>query len=208
MFFNLKRYLLYAAALVIGLVAGTPAQAQGLRYYSNPNPAYRDRNGYIYRDPRGRYDANFYDGRYTARRPVYDDAYAAGRTNTIVTQTPMGPVRSSSTIDPRTGEQVSTTYWRDPRTGQVTTSRRVVDPRTGEDRASTRTVDPYTGAVQRSRVAEDRRTGQYAERTSGVDPWTGRPYRSRSSYDPYFGETHEHEDPYFGGSRVVIPYRP
>ncbi len=148
-----------------------------------------------------------YDGRYTTRRPVYDDAYRDGGTRSIVTQTPMGPVHSSKTIDPRTGEEVSTTYWRDPRTGQVTTSRRVVDPRTGQDRASTRTVDPYSGSVQRSHVDENRYTGRYSERTSGRDPWSGVPYRSRSTYDRY-GESHVHEDPYYGGSAVTIPYGP
>ena len=81
---------------------------------------------------RGYYDSyGRYTGRYTTRRPVYDNYYNNGRTTSIVTQTPQGPVRSSSTVDSRTGEEITTTYWRDPATGQVTTSRRVVDPRTG-----------------------------------------------------------------------------
>jgi hypothetical protein len=188
---HLSKYLIGALATVVGLTISDPVQAQRVRY--------RDSD---------RYYSDRYDGRYTARRPVYDDAYRDGRTRSIVTNTPMGPVQSSKTIDPRTGEEVSTTYWRDPRTGQVTTSRRVVDPRTGEDRASTRTVDPYSGAVQRSRVDQDRYRGRYSEQTSGVDPWSGVPYRSRSTYDPHYGETYEHEDPYYGGSRVDIPYRP
>jgi hypothetical protein len=179
-----------ALALAMGVMAADTAEAQR---YRDSDRYYRDRDRY--------------DGRYTVRRPVYDDAYRAGRTQSIVTQTPMGPVRSSSTIDPRTGEQISTTYWRDPRSGQVTTSRRVVDPRTGADRASTRTVDPYTGAVQRSRVVDDPNSARHSVRTSGVDPWSGIPYRSRRVYDRY-GESYEHEDPYYGGSRVDIPYRP
>jgi hypothetical protein len=192
MLFQFTKYVLGAMAVVVGVISADPASAQ---------VRYRDADRY-YRD------RDRYDGRYTARRPVYDDAYRDGRTRSIVTETPMGPVQSSKTIDPRTGEEISTTYWRDPRTGQVTTSKRVVDPRTGQDRASTRTVDPYSGSVQRSRVEQDHRTGYQSERTSGVDPWSGRPYRSRSTYDPYHGETYEHEDPYFGGSRVEIPYRP
>ena len=75
------------------------------------------------------------NGRYTTRRPVYvyDDYGGDGRTTSIVTQTPQGPVRSTKTVDPRTGEEISTTYWRDPRTGQVTTSRACRGPadRTG-----------------------------------------------------------------------------
>jgi hypothetical protein len=180
---------LIAGFVAISAVAiGAQAEAQG-RYYGQ-----------------GRY-ARDYNGPYSARRPVYDD-YGAGRTKAIVTETPMGPVHSTRTVDPRTGEEVSTTYWRDPRTGQVTTSRRVVDPRTGKDRASTRTVDPYSGSVQRSRVDENRYTGQYSERTSGRDPWSGAPYRSRSTFDPAYGETYQHEDPFSGGSRVTVPYRP
>jgi hypothetical protein len=182
MFTKINKCMFGGLAIIAGLTVADVAQAQ--RYYSN-----------------GRY----YDGRYTVRRPVYDDAYNG--TQSIVTQTPMGPVRSSRTIDPRTGEEVSTTYWRDPRTGQVTTSRRVVDPRTGEDRASTRTVDPNTGSVQRSRVDQDRYSGYRSEQTSGTDPWSGMPYRSRSTYDPRYGETYEHADPYYGGSRVDVPYR-
>jgi hypothetical protein len=148
-----------------------------------------------------------YNGRYTTRRPVYDDYYRDGRTTSIVTQTPQGPVRSSRTVDPHTGQEITTTYWQDPRTGQVTTSRRVVDPRTGQDRASTRTTDPYTGSVQRSRVEQNPYTGQQSIRTSGRDPWTGLPYRSGSSRDPYYGESYYHDDPYWGGSSVTIPYR-
>jgi hypothetical protein len=182
MFTKSIKCLIGGLATIAGATLADVAQAQ--RYYSN-----------------GRY----YDGRYTARRPVYDSAY--GRTQSIVTETPMGPVRSSRTIDPNTGEEVSTTYWRDPRTGQVTTSRRVVDPRTGEDRASTRTVDPYSGAVQRSRVNQDLYGGYRSEQTSGVNPWSGMPYRSRSTYDPRYGETYQHYDPYYGGSRVEVPYR-
>ena len=45
------------------------------------------------------------------------------------------------------------------------------------------------------------------KRTSGVDPWSGVPYRSRSTFDPRYGETYQHYDPYYGGSRVEIPYR-
>jgi hypothetical protein len=194
MIIQLTKCLLGAIAVSMGVMAADTAQAQR---------SYRD-----YRDPDRYYrSGERYDGRYTARRPVYDDAYRGGRTRSIVTDTPMGPVQSSKTVDPRTGREISTTYWRDPRTGQVTTSRRVVDPRTGEDRASTRTADPYSGAVQRSRVDQDRYRGSYSERTSGVDPWSGVPYRSRSTYDPVYGETYEHEDPYYGGSRVDIPYR-
>ena len=189
MLHHISKCLLGAVAVMVGLATAEPAQAQ--RYYRDSDRYYRDSS----------------DGRYTVRRPVYDDSYRAGRTQSIVTQTPMGPVRSSSTIDPRTGQQISSTFWRDPRTGQVTTSRRVVDPRTGEDRASTRTVDPYTGSVQRSRVVDDPYQGRQSVRTSGVDPWSGLPYRSRRTYSPY-GETYQHEDPYFGGSRVEIPYRP
>lgn len=194
---HISRCLLGAVAVVVGLANVQPAQAQ----YRDVDRYYRDRD---YRD---RYYSDGSDRRYTVRRPVYDDSYRAGRTQSIVTQTPMGPVRSSSRIDPRTGQQISSTFWRDPRTGQVTTSRRVVDPRTGEDRASTRTVDPYTGAVQRSRVVEDPYDDRFSVRTSGVNPWTGIPYRSRRAYSPY-GEVYQHEDPYFGGSRVEIPYRP
>ena len=188
---HFTKCLLGAVALAMGVMAADTAQAQ--RYYRESDRYYRD--------------SDRYDRRYTARRPVYDDAYRDGRTRSAVTHTPLGPVQSSKTIDPRTGREISTTYWRDPRTGQVTTSRRVVDPRTGEDQASTRTVDPYSGAVQRSRVDQDRYRGYYSERTSGVDPWSGVPYRSRSTYDPVYGETYEHEDPYFGGSRVEVPYR-
>jgi hypothetical protein len=189
MFTTISKFVLGSLAMVVGLAVASDAYAQRVRYYNNDGRYYRDR----------------YEGeRYYARRPSYD----YGRTKSIVTETPMGPVQSSKTIDPRTGEEISTTYWRDPRTGQVTTSRRVVDPRTGEDRASTRTTDPYTGSVQRSRVRQNPYSGQYSESTSGVDPWSGIPYRSRSTHDPYYGETYEHEDPYYGGSRVTVPYRP
>jgi hypothetical protein len=183
MFTRFSKWLLGTLTAVAALAFAADVQAQRVRYYN-------DR----------------YDSRYSTRRPSYD--YGYGRTNSIVTQTPMGPVTSSKTIDPVTGEEISTTYWRDPRTGQVTTSRRVVDPRTGQERASTKTTDPYTGSVQRSRVDQDRSTGQSSVSTSGVDPWSGVPYRSRSAYDPYYGETYEHEDPYYGGSRVTVPYRP
>jgi hypothetical protein len=204
MLYQLSKYLVGAGALVIGLSAVDSAHAQRTRsdrevYRYDRDRAYGERD----RDYR---DRDRYEGRYTVRRPAYDDTYRAGRTQSIVTHTPMGPVQSSSRIDPRTGEQVSTTYWRDPRTGQVTTSRRVVDPRTGEDRATTRTTDPYTGAVQRSRVVDDPYSDRHSVRTSGVDPWSGVPYRSQRAHSPY-GDTYEHDDPYYGGSRVIVPHR-
>ena len=187
MFTTMSKFLLSSLAMVVGLAFASDAYAQRVRYYND-----------------GRYDRDRYEGeRYYARRPSYDN----GGTKSIVTETPIGPVQSTKKIDPRTGKEISTTYWRDPQTGQVTTSRRVVDPRTGEDRASTRTTDPYTGSVQRSRVEQNPYSGRYSESTSGVDPWRGVPYRSRSTHDPRYGETYEHEDPYYGGSRVVVPYR-
>jgi hypothetical protein len=147
---------------------------------------------------------------YYSQRPAYDydsGQYNSGQPNEIVTMTPQGPVRSSKYIDPATGEEISTTYWRDPTTGQVTTSRRVVDPRTGKESASTRTRDPNSGTVQRSRTTDDRVTGQSSAATSGRDPYTGQPYRSRSTYDPYYGESYQHRDPTSRGSTITVPYR-
>jgi hypothetical protein len=156
--------------------------------------------------PRG----NTAQGPYYSQRPAYNyngGQYNSGQPNEIVTMTPQGPVRSSKYIDPVTGEEISTTYWRDPATGQVTTSRRVVDPRTGKESARTRTQDPNTGTVQRSRTTNDWATGQSSAATSGRDPYTGQQYRSRSTYDPYYGESYQHRDPVSGGSTITVPYR-
>ena len=200
MFTHIMKTLLCVVAVAVGLMGGISAQAQRVRYNG---PTFQ--NSYYGRGYYPNQQRNYQP--YTTRKPVYDGASANGTTNSIVTQTPQGPVRSTSTINPYTGEQISTTYWRDPRTGQVTTSERVVNARTGQDQASTRTVNPYTGSVQRSNVQEDRRQGTYSERISGVDPWSGTPYRSRATVNP-FGETYEHQDPNWGGSRVTVPYRP
>ena len=175
---NMNKILLGAAAVMFGLIGGDSVQAQGVRYYG---PTFQSR-AYP-----GRY--NYGNQRYSVQRPSYDNGYASGTTNSIVTQTPQGPVHSTSTVNPYTGEQISTTYWRDPNTGLVTTSQRVVNPITGQDQASTRTVNPYTGSVQNSNVAQDHRLGTYSERIGGVDPWSGVPYGSRSGVNS-FGQTY------------------
>lgn len=144
-----------------------------------------------------RYSNRNYDGRYYARRPVYSD-----NTQHAVSDLPFGRVYSSKTIDPRTGQEFSTTYWRDQRTGQVHTSKRVVDARTGQDTASTRVYDPYAGTTQRSRVSQDWRSGRADVSVSGRDPYSGVPYRSRSTHDPHYGYSATHEDPYSGRSYV------
>ncbi len=200
MYTLINKILLCAVAMAVGLTQGQPAQAQGVRYYGRTfqNPSYA----------RGYYPhQQFNNQTYTTRRPVYNDAFGNGTTNSIVTQTPQGPVRVTSTINPYTGEQISTTYFRDPRTGQIFTSERVVNPRTGVDQASTRTVNPHTGTEQRSSTAEDPRLGTYSVQLSGTNPLTGVPYQSRSTANQ-FGGTYEHQDPYSGGSRVIVPYRP
>ncbi len=182
--------LCVATAISALLAATTSANAQG-NYYGG-DPAYSGR--YYERTPQ--------TGRYTSRRPVYD---SQGRyTQRGVTETEAGRVQSSKTIDPRTGDEISTTYYRDPYTGKITTSKRVVDSRTGKETASTRTTDPYSGTVQRSRVNQDPYSGRYSERTSGQDPYSGRQYRSGSTYDPYYGRTSSSYDPYYGRS-VVTP---
>jgi hypothetical protein len=175
---------------------GESLQAQVVRYYYGPT--YQSRSGSNYQTRT--YPGNYYYGNqpYSVQKPVYDSGYVNGSVNEIVTQTPQGPVRSTSTVNPYTGEQISTTYWRDPRTGLVTTSERVVNPVTGQEQASTRTVNPYTGTVQRSSVTGDPRLGTYSEQVSGVDPWSGTPYRSGSTY----------QYPYGSNTRVVVPYRP
>lgn len=200
MFTHISKILLCGAALAVGLAGGDTAQAQVIRYYGRTyqNPSYG----------RGYYpNQQFNNQPYTTRKPVYNDASGNGTTTSRVTQTPQGPVHSTSTINPHTGDQISTTYWRNPHTGQVTTSERVVNPRTGLDRTSTKTVNPHTGSVQSSSTEGDPRLGTYSVQISGTDPLTGVPYRSSSTANQ-FGETYEHQDPYSGGSRSTVRYRP
>jgi hypothetical protein len=187
------RRTLLLAGIVLATIAGLSVAADSAQAQYYQDPGYNT-GRYYERTPQA--------GRYYSQRPTFD---SQGRyTQRGVTETEAGRVQSSKTIDPRTGNEISTTYYRDPYTGKITTSKRIVDPRTGRETASTRTTDPYSGTVQRSRVGQDPYSGRYSERTSGVDPYSGRAYRSGSTYDPYYGRSSSSFDPYYGRS-VVTP---